>query len=453
MDNSFIKLLATKQNMDISEVSIYIETFVFGFAVELQTSNCVHFDPYGVFEVEKVLEYIKEDDNGCKVLMPPSLKASFSSSAIFGVLKTEDEEVDNSLYQLFEERHEWTKEAVSLFIAQIKSTIKSQLLKDKKSCIPEFGTFDGELGGEITFTFDEGFENQINKPFAHFAPVKLSCSEKELSSFAKEDLAKHSIEPQQPAIEEVKEEEDTQEVNEKPTVKQEVQPTLNDYMASQREAKASSILSAPEVEKNLSDADSDVEQQMTEYDERLSEIEKKLSSKDQVVARYKRLALFLGVLLLIVLAFWYWTTLNVAPNDAEEDIYEEVIENEPQKTFAEMEEEMMKKWADSIKVSQDTIRSSASDSVLAEAQDTTQLKVVTASTATIENEKSAPQIAKPDPKNTTHTLKSGETLRGLALRYYGTKELWTKLVEANKDVIKDPNNVPVGTTLRIPVVK
>ena len=51
---------------------------------------------------------------------------------------------------------------------------------------------------------------------------------------------------------------------------------------------------------------------------------------------------------------------------------------------------------------------------------------------------------------TDYTLKEGESLVKLAVRFYGTKKLWPYIVKYNKDIIKDANRVPIGTTLRIP---
>jgi hypothetical protein len=51
---------------------------------------------------------------------------------------------------------------------------------------------------------------------------------------------------------------------------------------------------------------------------------------------------------------------------------------------------------------------------------------------------------------TTHTLQPGETLTRVSLKYYGTKDLYPYIVKYNSDVIKNPNNVPIGTTLKIP---
>ncbi|GCB36373.1 HU family DNA-binding protein [Bacteroides faecalis] len=51
---------------------------------------------------------------------------------------------------------------------------------------------------------------------------------------------------------------------------------------------------------------------------------------------------------------------------------------------------------------------------------------------------------------TTHTIKEGETLTKVSLRYYGTKGMWPYIVKHNPNVIKNPNTVPYGTKIKIP---
>lgn len=51
---------------------------------------------------------------------------------------------------------------------------------------------------------------------------------------------------------------------------------------------------------------------------------------------------------------------------------------------------------------------------------------------------------------TTYTVKEGDMLTRIALHYYGTKLLWPYIVKHNPTVIKNPNNVPCGTTIKIP---
>ena len=50
----------------------------------------------------------------------------------------------------------------------------------------------------------------------------------------------------------------------------------------------------------------------------------------------------------------------------------------------------------------------------------------------------------------SYTLGEGETLVRVALKFYGTKDLWPYIVKHNRERIKNPNVVPYGTVLEIP---
>ena len=56
----------------------------------------------------------------------------------------------------------------------------------------------------------------------------------------------------------------------------------------------------------------------------------------------------------------------------------------------------------------------------------------------------------PPPDTQTYTMKAGDTLYGLARRFYGDGKLWTKIFEANKDKVRDVSDIPIGTVLVIP---
>ena len=49
-----------------------------------------------------------------------------------------------------------------------------------------------------------------------------------------------------------------------------------------------------------------------------------------------------------------------------------------------------------------------------------------------------------------HEVKKGDTLWKVAETYYGDGSLYTKIFEANRDTLKDPNLIKVGQKLRIP---
>ncbi|MGH9426334.1 MAG: LysM peptidoglycan-binding domain-containing protein, partial [Terriglobia bacterium] len=50
----------------------------------------------------------------------------------------------------------------------------------------------------------------------------------------------------------------------------------------------------------------------------------------------------------------------------------------------------------------------------------------------------------------TYTVKSGDTLSKIAKEYYGDASQYTKIFQANRDKLKDPNLIHPGQVLMIP---
>jgi len=69
-------------------------------------------------------------------------------------------------------------------------------------------------------------------------------------------------------------------------------------------------------------------------------------------------------------------------------------------------------------------------------------------TATVKKEEPAPPV---NPKsNGTHVVQPGDTLWAIAKKYYGNGNQYPKIVNANKDKIKNPNLIYPGQKLVIP---
>ena len=62
-----------------------------------------------------------------------------------------------------------------------------------------------------------------------------------------------------------------------------------------------------------------------------------------------------------------------------------------------------------------------------------------------------PTPEEPEEKTEIYEIVSGDTLGGIAKRYYGNASKYTKIFEANKDVISDPNKIYPGQKIRIPL--
>lgn len=59
------------------------------------------------------------------------------------------------------------------------------------------------------------------------------------------------------------------------------------------------------------------------------------------------------------------------------------------------------------------------------------------------------EIATTGPAEQPYTIKSGDTLSAICLKFYGHANKYPQVAEANS---VDANNIPVGTTIQLPVL-
>ena len=64
------------------------------------------------------------------------------------------------------------------------------------------------------------------------------------------------------------------------------------------------------------------------------------------------------------------------------------------------------------------------------------------------NEASTPEVV--ESSATEYKVEKGDTLQKISKKFYGTVKRWNEIYEANKDVLKDPNHIKPGKTIRIP---
>ena len=103
----------------------------------------------------------------------------------------------------------------------------------------------------------------------------------------------------------------------------------------------------------------------------------------------------------------------------------------------------MANWIDSLVAKSETV---VVDTVAA-VPATPAAEVMTADTVAVVNEPKQPVYQQ---FITTEEIREGSRLTWLAYRYYGNKDLWVYIYDANKDHLDNPNEIRVGTPIRIP---
>lgn len=103
----------------------------------------------------------------------------------------------------------------------------------------------------------------------------------------------------------------------------------------------------------------------------------------------------------------------------------------------------MANWIDSLVAKSEPV---ATDTVVA-IPSIHVVEEVTEDTAVIEN---APELPVYQQFIATEEIREGSRLTWLAYRYYGNKDLWVYIYDANKDHLGNPNEIRVGTPIRIP---
>jgi len=62
-----------------------------------------------------------------------------------------------------------------------------------------------------------------------------------------------------------------------------------------------------------------------------------------------------------------------------------------------------------------------------------------------------PETAATKQKFEKYTVRKGDTLQKISQKLYGTTKKWTKIYEANKDILKAPNKIYPGQVINVPV--
>lgn len=393
------------------------------------------------------------------------------------------------LVELFARKCQWNEADAELFVKEFLALIEEALARDKYVKVKGLGTFkliniearksvDVNTGEAIeikghtrvSFIPEAGLRDQINKPFAHFQSVLLKDevhfadlpeegglpdgTEEEVESDVVEETVENvSSSPEQkseeacpeiataPSVEEKEEPADTEAVVQEGTVSEaDVTAPERKNEELQEEPTTDTTPETDEV------PEKSVAEQAAEIVEPVKREEKERHFPWCMIASVLLVGIFIGGLIT-----WALTS-------GRRYVPEEVVEYLMQQ---EGKQKPVPVVPDSVQVA-DTLTAKVDSSQVQPSDTVNKEKVVPGAPEKPEKaEKTAAVPAKRETladtveyqitgTQTSYTLRPGESLVRVALKFYGNKKLWPYLVKHNKSIIKNPDNVPVGTTIQIP---
>ena len=370
------------------------------------------------------------------------------------------------LINLFSEKQGMNKKDAEVFVRTMFELIEEALATEKYVKIKGLGTFkltevDSresvnvntgeriEIQGhtKISFTPDATMKDLINKPFSHFETVvlnegvELEDTPIETSEeIVQEEIISETIlteepaimeEPQPKPIVETPAEEET--IVEEPTVEEQtIEEPISEETIEEETIVEESTIEEPVVEEPITEEPTITEVQTSEEElteEPVVEKEKYVSTEEKKVKNTNRILWgVIVVLVLIILLGVYWMFLR--PSDVPEvtplpPVQEEVTIPVP------VEEKQPEDTIETVKFIQLSAEELRKEHVPSFA-DTLDYQII----GTQEE----------------YTLQKGETIIRASVKVFGTKKYWPYIVKHNLDVLPDPDNIPAGVKIKIPVL-
>lgn len=367
----------------------------------------------------------------------------------------------HELVDLFARKSQLSQADAALFAKEFLSLIEEALARDKYVKVKGLGTFklitvdateetasngpettDGQSHTRVSFIPETGLKDLMNKPFAHFQPVLL----KDEVHFTDLPEGETEVESQETVTEEEKTG-GTDVVIESPT-----EPATEEIDEVLPQTEATSPIEEEPVQASITEKVVSEEEEVKEKQEdTLPEKEERIPAANQTPSGKEANVPWCMIASILLAGIFIGGIVTWVLTSGRRYIPEQVVEklmNETQKTPAPVVPDSLQ-VADTLVVKK--------DSSLVQKKDI--LKTVA------KKEEKTPVAPTPVPKRETladtveyqitgnqgsYTLKPGESLVRVALKFYGNKKLWPYLVKHNKAIIKNPDNVPVGTTIQIP---
>lgn len=334
----------------------------------------------------------------------------------------EEELTLQDLIDLLVKRHDMERADADAFVKLFFSLIEEGLAADRYVKIKGLGTFK-LIDTRITFSPDSAMKDLVNKPFSHFETVVLN------------DKTHFDDMPE----------------NESPISDVETDESVKDASDSTSENDSDEATLSEEVESVLEEVSDQSVEEENSVSAKAKEGQSFVQSESEAVERRSASStsipwcMVASILLVGVIAggFMVWSMFRTASTVKMSSV-------EPKEPIAVIEHDSVA--SDTLTV--DSAMVSKEEAVASERRQDS-AKVVAINPEREEEPKGGLSLSDAVTyaivgTRATHQLQYGETLVKLARKYYGNKKLWPYIARYNKEALADVDNIPVGTTIRIP---
>lgn len=334
----------------------------------------------------------------------------------------EEELTLQDLIDLLVKRHDMERADADAFVKLFFSLIEEGLAADRYVKIKGLGTFK-LIDTRITFSPDSAMKDLVNKPFSHFETVVLN------------DKTHFDDIPE----------------NESPISDVETDESVKDASDSTSENDSDEATLSEEVESVLEEVSDQSVEEENPVSAKAKEEQSFVQSESESVERRSASStsipwcMVASILLVGVIAggFMVWSMFRTASTVKMSSV-------EPKEPIAVIEHDSVA--SDTLTV--DSAMVSKEEAVANERRQDS-AKVVAINLEREEELKGGLSLSDAVTyaivgTRATHQLQYGETLVKLARKYYGNKKLWPYIARYNKEALADVDNIPVGTTIRIP---
>ena len=332
----------------------------------------------------------------------------------------EEELTLQDLIDLLVKRHDMERADADAFVKLFFSLIEEGLAADRYVKIKGLGTFK-LIDTRITFSPDSAMKDLVNKPFSHFETVVLN-DKTHFDDMPENELSISDVETDE-SVKDVSDyilENDSDEA----TLSEEVESVLEEV--SDQSVEEENPVSAKEGQ-SFVQSESEA-------------VERRSASSTSIPWCMVASILLVGV---IAGGFMVWSMFRTASTVKMSSV-------EPKEPIAVIEHDSVA--SDTLTV--DSAMVSKEEAVANERRQDS-AKVVAINPEREEEPKGGLSLSDAVTyaivgTRVTHQLQYGETLVKLARKYYGNKKLWPYIARYNKEALADVDNIPVGTTIRIP---